>query len=67
MKKLVGDDFDVDVDVVNDVWFDDFNDFREGVKSDDFSGGDEKGKKGNFMGFGGLKKNGLKSNVVQVL
>ena len=53
MKKLVGDDFDVDVDDDDDVWFDDFNDFSEGAKSDDFSGDDEKGKKERFYGFWG--------------
>jgi len=52
-KKLVGDDFDVDVDDDDDVWFDDFNDFSEGAKSDDFSGDDEKGKKERFYGFWG--------------
>ena len=66
MKKGVGDDFDVSVDVNDDVWCWWFNDFSEGAKSGDFSGGDEKGKRGDFTGFEGLKKKGQKVMRVQV-
>ena len=50
-KKWVGNDFDVHVDVDDNTRCGDLTIFREGAKSDDFSGGDEKGKKGRFYGF----------------
>ena len=66
-KKLVGDDFDVHVDVINDVWCDDLAISGRVQKVTILVVATKRAKRSDFMGFGGLKKKGLKSDVVQVL
>jgi len=64
---LVGDDFDVHVDVDVDARWDDLTISVRMQKVMILVVVTKRAKRGDFMGFEGLKKKGSKSDVVQVL